>query len=68
MEVKKLVESGTIVKYLVVKNKVEVESTQFERQQVETDYSLFLYYRLLRHGMRMFRVIQASKQAYPMQK
>ena len=44
MESKKLVnfESGTIVKYFVVKNKVEVESTQFKRQQVETGESLFV--------------------------
>ena len=44
MESKKLVnfESGTIVKYFVVKNKVEVESTQFKRQQVETGESIFV--------------------------
>ena len=48
MESKKLVdvESGTIVKYFVVKNKVEVESTQFERQQVETGESLYQPMRL----------------------
>ena len=44
MESKKLiyVESGMVVEYCVVKNKVEVESTHFERQQVETDESLFV--------------------------